>query len=56
MMIGHWLTILGVPYTICNDRGAQSTGTWLKAMCSLMGIRYAKSVAHLSQLKWLEGS
>ena len=56
MMIDHWLTILGVPCTICSDRQPQFTGTWLKAMCSLMGIRHAKSVAHLAQLKWLEGS
>ena len=49
MMIGHWLTAFGLPRTICRDPGAQFTGGWFKAMCSLMGIRQAKSVAYLSR-------
>ena len=49
MMICHWLTVFGIPRTICRDRGAQFTGGWFKAMCSLMGIRHAKSVAYLSR-------
>ena len=49
MMIRHWLTVLGVPCTICSDHGPQFTGGWFKAMCSLMGIRHAKSVAYLSR-------
>ena len=49
MMIRHWLTIFGVHHTICSDRGPQFTGGWFKAMCSLMGIRHAKSVAYLSR-------
>ena len=48
-MIRHWLTVFGAPRTICSDRGPQFTGGWFKAMCSLMGIRHAKSVAYLSQ-------
>ena len=48
MMICHWLTIYGVTRTICSDRGTQFTGGWCKGMCSLMGIRHAKSVASLS--------
>ena len=38
MMISHWLTIFGVPRTICSDRGPQFIGCWFKGMCSLMGI------------------
>ena len=45
MMICHWLTVFGIPRTICSDRGPQFTGGWFKAMCSLMGIRHAKCVA-----------
>ena len=47
MMIRHWLTVFDIPRTICSDRGPQFTGGWFKAMCSLMGIRHAKSVAYL---------
>ena len=49
MMIRHWLTVFDIPHTICSDRGPQFTGGWFKAMCSLMGIRHAKSVAYLSR-------
>ena len=49
MMIRHWLTVFGPPRTICSDRGPQFTGGWFKAMCSLMGIRHAKSLAYLSR-------
>ena len=49
LMIPHWLTVFGVPPTICSDRGPQFTGGWFKAMCSLMGIRHAKSAAYLSR-------
>ena len=49
MMIRHWLTVFDIPRTICRDRGPQFTGGWFKAMCSLMGIRHAKSVAYLSR-------
>ena len=49
MMICHWLTVFDIPRTICSDRGPQFTGGWFKAMCSLMGIRHAKSVAYLSR-------
>ena len=49
MMICHWLTVFGVPRTICRDCGPQFTGWWLKAMCSLMGVGHAKSVAYLSR-------
>ena len=49
MMIRHWLTVFGISRTTCSDRGPQFTGGWFKAMCSLMGIRHAKSVAYLSQ-------
>ena len=49
MMIRHWLTVLDIPRSICSDRGPQFTGGWFKAMCSLMGIRHAKSVAYLSR-------
>ena len=41
MMICHWLTVFGIPRTICTDRGPQFTGGWFKAMCSLVGIRHA---------------
>ena len=49
MMIRHWLTVFGIPRTICSDRGPQYTGGWFKAMCSLMGIRHTKSVTYLSR-------
>ena len=49
MMFRHWLTVFDIPRTICSDRGPQFTGCWFKAMCSLMGIRHAKSVAYLSR-------
>ena len=49
MMIRHWLTVFGIPRTLCSDGGPKYTGGWFKAMCSLMGIRHAKSVAYLSQ-------
>ena len=49
MMIRHWLTVFGIPSTICSDRGPPFTGGWFKAMCSLVGIRHAKSVANLSR-------
>ena len=49
MMILHWLTIFDIPRTICSDQGPQFTGGWFKAMCSLMGIRHAKSVGYLSR-------
>ena len=48
-MICHWLTILGIPRTICSDSGPQFTGGWLKAMCSLLEIRQAKNVPSLSR-------
>ena len=47
MMIRHWQTLFDIPCTICSDQGPHFTGGWFKAMCSLMGIRHAKSVAHL---------
>ena len=49
MMIRHWLTVCDIPCTNCSDRGPQFTDSWFKAMCSLMGIRHAKSVAYLSR-------
>ena len=49
MMIRHWLTIYGIPRTICSDLRPQFTGGWFKAMCRLTGIRHAKSVAYLSR-------
>ena len=49
MMIRHWLTVFDIPRTICSDRGPQFTGGWFKVMCSLMGIRHAKSVAYRSR-------
>ena len=49
MMIRHCLTVFGVPRVICSDCGRQFTGGRFKAMCSLMGIRHAKSVAYLSR-------
>ena len=49
MMIRHWQTVFGIPHTICSDRGPHLTGGWFKAMCSLMGMCHAKSVAYLSQ-------
>ena len=49
MMIRHWLTVFDIHGTICSDRGPQFTGGWFKAMCSLMRIRHAKSVAYLSR-------
>ena len=52
MMIRHWLTVLGVPRTICSDRGPQFIGGWFKAMCSLMEKRHAKNIAYPS---WCNG-
>ena len=49
MMICHWLTVFDIHRTICSDRGPQFTGGWFKAICSLMGIRHAKSVAYVSR-------
>ena len=49
MMIRHWLTVFDILRTICSDRGPQFSGGWFKAMCSLTGIRHAKSVAYLSR-------
>ena len=49
MMIRHWLTVFVVPRTICSDRGPQFTDGWFKAMCSLMGIWHARSVAYPSR-------
>ena len=49
MMVRHWLTVFGVPLTICNNHEPQFVGGWFKTMCSLMGIRHAKSVAYLSR-------
>ena len=49
MMIRHWLTVFDICRTIRSDRGPHFTGGWFKAMCSLMGIRHAKSVAYLSR-------
>ena len=49
MMIRHLLTVFDIPRTICSDQGPQFTGGWVKAMCFLMGIRHAKSVAYLSR-------
>ena len=46
MMMHHWLTVFGVPRTICRDRELQFNGGWLEAMCALMGIRHAKSVVY----------
>ena len=49
MMIRHWLTVFDILRTICSDRGPQFTDGWVQAMCSLIGIRHAKSVAYLSR-------
>ena len=49
MMIPHYLTVFGVPRTICSERGPQFTGGWFKAMCSVMEGRHDKSVAYLSR-------
>ena len=49
MMIRHWLTVFGVPRTICSNCGPQFTDGWFKAMCSLIRIRHAKSVAYPSR-------
>ena len=48
-MSPHWPTVFGFPRTICGNRERHFTGSWFKAMCSLMGIRHSKSVAYLSQ-------
>jgi len=48
-MIRHWLTVFGVPTSISSDRGPQFTGGWFKAMCALLGIRHAKTVAYHSR-------
>ena len=52
MMIRHWLTVFGVCCTICSNRGPQFTCGWFRVMCSLMGIRHAKSATYLS---WSNG-
>ena len=52
MMVRHWRTVFGAPRTICSDRGPQFTGGWVRAMCSLMGIGHAMSIAYLS---WSNG-
>ena len=49
MMLRHWLTVFGVPRTTCSDRGPQFEGGWFKALCYLMGIRHAMSVAYLNR-------
>ena len=49
MMICHLLTVFDIPHTIRSYRGPQFTGGWFKAMCFLMGICHAKSVAYLSR-------
>ena len=49
VMIRHWLIVFDIPRTICSDREPQFTGGRFKAMCSLMEIRHAKSVAYLSR-------
>ena len=49
MIICHWLTVFSVPRTICSDRGPQFTDGWFKAICFLMGIRYAESIAYFSR-------
>ena len=58
MMIRHWLTVFGIPRTICSDRGPQFTGGWFRAMCTLMGVPRASptSAGPTARLKWLEGS
>ena len=48
MMVRHGLTVFSAPGTTCSDRGPQFSGGWFKAMCALMGIWQAKSVACLS--------
>ena len=52
MMICHWLTVFRVSRTIYADSGLQFTGGSFKAMCFLIDIRHAKSVAYLS---WSNG-
>ena len=47
--IRHWLTVFGVPHTICRNRGLQFNGGCFKATFSHMGKRHAKSVAYLSR-------
>ena len=49
MMFLHWLNVFSVPRTICSDPRPQFAGSRFKAMCSLMGIRHARSVAYLGQ-------
>ena len=49
MMFRHWLTVFGVPRTICSACGPLFTGRWFKAMCFLMEIWHAKSVAYPSR-------
>ena len=49
IMIRHWLTVFGVPRTFDSDRGPKTTGVCFKAICSLMGIGHAKSVAYVSR-------
>ena len=48
MMIRYWLTVFGIPRTICSDPGPEFSGALFKAMCSLMGVRHAKSIAYIS--------
>ena len=49
MMFRYRLTVFGVPCTVCNNRGFRFTGGWFKAMCSVMWIHHAKSVAYPSR-------
>ena len=49
ILICHWLTVFGVPRTIYSNRGPRVAGGWFKALCSLIGIRHARSVAYLSR-------
>ena len=49
MMLRQWLTVFGVPCTICSDRRPQFTGGWFNIMPSLTGMQHAKSIAYLSQ-------
>ena len=49
MMVRHWPIVFGVPRTIRSDRGPQFEGGWFKALCYLMAIRHAKSIAHLGR-------
>ena len=59
-MIRHWLTVFGIPRTICSDQGPQFTGDWFKAMCSLIGYVMPRAsptpTGPTAGLKWLKGS